>query len=128
MQPSIGAPSMVDGDTDFSLFWMNHWFCCNLMVPFFLVFSLPWSVHLPLLTPCCSRPSIRRFSSYHRILQMIAFGIASRVRPLHLLVATSGGYVGYCQYHKYKLRELEHSGIEDLVQKSLASEWQVSQI
>ncbi|XP_038649325.1 phosphatidylserine decarboxylase proenzyme, mitochondrial isoform X2 [Scyliorhinus canicula] len=87
--------------------------------------SLPWSVRLPLLTPCCSRPSIRRFSSYHRILQMISFGIVSRVRPLHLLVATSGGYVGYCQYHKYKLRELERSGIEELVQESLASEWQV---
>ncbi|XP_060699780.1 phosphatidylserine decarboxylase proenzyme, mitochondrial isoform X2 [Chiloscyllium punctatum] len=85
-----------------------------------------WSVHQPSLTAGCSRPCIRNFSnSDHRILQMITFGIVTRVRPLHLLVATGGGYVGYYQYHKYKRRELEHCGLDELVKESLAPAWQV---
>ncbi|XP_069789209.1 phosphatidylserine decarboxylase proenzyme, mitochondrial isoform X8 [Narcine bancroftii] len=84
-----------------------------------------WWVHRPSLTPCCLRVSIRSFSNYHRILQTISFGTMTRIRPLHLLVATGSGYVGYWQYDKYRQRELERRGLEGLRQHGIAAAWQV---
>ncbi|XP_032899380.1 phosphatidylserine decarboxylase proenzyme, mitochondrial isoform X3 [Amblyraja radiata] len=75
--------------------------------------------------PCCLRVPIRRFSNYHRILQTISFGARTRIRPLHLIVATGSGYVGYWQYDKYRQQELERLGIDGLRQQSIAAAWQV---
>ncbi|XP_065140246.1 phosphatidylserine decarboxylase proenzyme, mitochondrial isoform X2 [Paramisgurnus dabryanus] len=51
-------------------------------------------------------------------------GLQARVRPLFLLVASGGGYLGYDQYGRYKDRQLEKIGIE--VPPRLASEVQVT--
>ncbi|XP_055056431.2 phosphatidylserine decarboxylase proenzyme, mitochondrial isoform X2 [Misgurnus anguillicaudatus] len=51
-------------------------------------------------------------------------GLQARVRPLFLLVATGGGYLGYDQYGRYKDRQLEKIGVE--VPPRLASEVQVT--
>ncbi|XP_073806491.1 phosphatidylserine decarboxylase proenzyme, mitochondrial isoform X2 [Danio rerio] len=51
-------------------------------------------------------------------------GLQARVRPLTLLIATGGGYVGYDQYGRYKDRQLEKLGIE--VPPHIANEVQVT--
>ncbi|KAI7813493.1 putative phosphatidylserine decarboxylase proenzyme-like, partial [Triplophysa rosa] len=48
--------------------------------------------------------------------------LQARVRPLPLLIATAGGYLGYNQYGQYKDRQLEKLGIE--VPPRLANEVQ----
>ncbi|XP_028565926.2 phosphatidylserine decarboxylase proenzyme, mitochondrial isoform X2 [Podarcis muralis] len=47
-----------------------------------------------------------------------------RLRPLHLLVATGGGYAGYKQYENYKENQLRKSGLEP--PPKIASDWEVS--
>ncbi|XP_048370932.1 phosphatidylserine decarboxylase proenzyme, mitochondrial isoform X3 [Sphaerodactylus townsendi] len=47
-----------------------------------------------------------------------------RLRPLHFLVATGGGYAGYRQYEKYKEQQLEKLGQE--AQPKIARDWEVS--
>ncbi|XP_077163977.1 phosphatidylserine decarboxylase proenzyme, mitochondrial isoform X2 [Paroedura picta] len=47
-----------------------------------------------------------------------------RLRPLHLLVATGGGYAGYRQYEKYKEKQVEKLG--QVVPPKIASDWEVS--
>uniref|UniRef100_K7GHD3 Phosphatidylserine decarboxylase proenzyme, mitochondrial n=1 Tax=Pelodiscus sinensis TaxID=13735 RepID=K7GHD3_PELSI len=47
-----------------------------------------------------------------------------RLRPFYFLVATGGGYVGYTQYEKYRVEQLEKMGIEAPIK--IASEWEVS--
>uniref|UniRef100_A0A672LVS1 Phosphatidylserine decarboxylase proenzyme, mitochondrial n=1 Tax=Sinocyclocheilus grahami TaxID=75366 RepID=A0A672LVS1_SINGR len=51
-------------------------------------------------------------------------GLQAYIRPLPLLLATGGGYVGYDQYGRYKDRQLEKLGIE--VPPRIASEIQVT--
>ncbi|XP_051751770.1 phosphatidylserine decarboxylase proenzyme, mitochondrial isoform X2 [Ctenopharyngodon idella] len=51
-------------------------------------------------------------------------GLQARVRPLPLLIATGGGYVGYNQYGRYRDRQLEKLGIE--VPPRIANEVQVT--
>lgn len=50
-------------------------------------------------------------------------GLQARVRTLPLLMATGTGYLGYNQYERYKIRELEKLGIE--IPPRLANELQV---
>ncbi|XP_054852291.1 phosphatidylserine decarboxylase proenzyme, mitochondrial isoform X2 [Eublepharis macularius] len=47
-----------------------------------------------------------------------------RLRPLHFLVATGGGYAGYRQYEKYKEQQLQTLGQE--APPKIASDWEVS--
>ncbi|XP_061458744.1 phosphatidylserine decarboxylase proenzyme, mitochondrial isoform X3 [Rhineura floridana] len=47
-----------------------------------------------------------------------------RLRPLHLLVATGGGYAGYRQYEKNKEKQLGKLGEE--VPPKIANDWEVS--
>ncbi|XP_053135530.1 phosphatidylserine decarboxylase proenzyme, mitochondrial isoform X3 [Hemicordylus capensis] len=47
-----------------------------------------------------------------------------RLRPLHLLVATGGGYAGYKQYARHKEKQLEKLGVE--VSPNIAAAWEVS--
>ena len=58
----------------------------------------------------------RRFSP-------VSLGLQARLRPLPLILATGGGYVGYDQYGRYRDRELEKLGIE--VEPRVANEAQV---
>ncbi|XP_060769130.1 phosphatidylserine decarboxylase proenzyme, mitochondrial isoform X2 [Neoarius graeffei] len=51
-------------------------------------------------------------------------GLQARVRTLPLLMATGTGYLGYNQYERYKIRELEKLGIE--IPPRLANELQVT--
>ncbi|XP_060769136.1 phosphatidylserine decarboxylase proenzyme, mitochondrial isoform X5 [Neoarius graeffei] len=51
-------------------------------------------------------------------------GLQARVRTLPLLMATGTGYLGYNQYERYKIRELEKLGIE--IPPRLANELQIS--
>ncbi|CAI5797482.1 Hypothetical predicted protein [Podarcis lilfordi] len=46
-----------------------------------------------------------------------------RLRPLHLLVATGGGYAGYKQYENYKENQLRKSGLEP--PPKIASDWEL---
>nr|XP_056715620.1 phosphatidylserine decarboxylase proenzyme, mitochondrial-like [Euleptes europaea] len=46
-----------------------------------------------------------------------------RLRPLHFLVATGGGFAGYRQYEKYKKQQLEKLGQE--VPPKIASDWEL---
>ncbi|TRY81408.1 hypothetical protein DNTS_032842 [Danionella cerebrum] len=50
--------------------------------------------------------------SQQRCLSKGVPGLQGRVRPLTLLVASGGGYMGYDQYGRYKDRQLESLGIE----------------
>ncbi|XP_039627603.1 phosphatidylserine decarboxylase proenzyme, mitochondrial isoform X2 [Polypterus senegalus] len=68
--------------------------------------------------------SCRRFSSGWRKIQAASLTTATRLRPVHVLVGTGGGYVGYWQYGKYKDRELERQGIE--VPPHVANEMEVA--
>ncbi|KPP68373.1 hypothetical protein Z043_112955, partial [Scleropages formosus] len=56
-----------------------------------------------------------------RFLSAASLGFGARVRPLPLLLATGGGYLGYDQYGRYKDRQLEKLGIE--VPPRLANEY-----
>lgn len=56
-------------------------------------------------------------------LNPASLGLQARVRPLPLLIATGGGYMGYDQYGRYKDRELARQGIE--VPPRIANEAQV---
>lgn len=47
-----------------------------------------------------------------------------RLRPLHFLVATGGGYAGYRQYEKHKEKQLGKLGIE--APPKIAHDWEVS--
>uniref|UniRef100_A0ABM5F1Y4 Phosphatidylserine decarboxylase proenzyme, mitochondrial n=2 Tax=Pogona vitticeps TaxID=103695 RepID=A0ABM5F1Y4_9SAUR len=47
-----------------------------------------------------------------------------RLRPVHFLVATGGGYAGYRQYEKHKEKRLQNLGVEALPR--VASDWEVS--
>ncbi|ROL48765.1 Phosphatidylserine decarboxylase proenzyme, mitochondrial [Anabarilius grahami] len=60
---------------------------------------------------------------HHRLFSKGFPGLQARVRPLPLLIATGGGYVGYNQYGLYRDRQLEKLGIE--VPPRIASEVQV---
>ncbi|XP_050965173.1 phosphatidylserine decarboxylase proenzyme, mitochondrial isoform X2 [Labeo rohita] len=61
----------------------------------------------------------------HQRLYSTGFpGLQARVRPLSLLIAAGGGYLGYDQYGRYKDRQLEKLGIE--VPPRIASEIQVT--
>ncbi|MGH0162598.1 UNVERIFIED_CONTAM: hypothetical protein FKN15_043249 [Acipenser sinensis] len=66
----------------------------------------------------------RRFSSGRRALHAASVGVGARLRPLHVLLATGSGYLGYYQYGRYKDRELERQGIE--VPPRVAHEVQIS--
>ncbi|KAK1156544.1 phosphatidylserine decarboxylase proenzyme, mitochondrial-like isoform X2 [Acipenser oxyrinchus oxyrinchus] len=66
----------------------------------------------------------RRFSSGRRALHAASVGVGARLRPLHVLLATGSGYLGYSQYGLYKDRELERQGIE--VPPRVAHEVQVA--
>ncbi|KAK6483649.1 phosphatidylserine decarboxylase proenzyme [Huso huso] len=66
----------------------------------------------------------RRFSSGRRALHAASVGVVARLRPLHVLLATGSGYLGYSQYGRYKDRELERQGIE--VPPRVAHEVQVA--
>ncbi|KAJ6659099.1 hypothetical protein lerEdw1_019402 [Lerista edwardsae] len=46
-----------------------------------------------------------------------------RLRPLHFLVATGGGYAGYRQYEKHKEEQLEKLGIE--APPRIAHDWEL---
>ncbi|RXM95688.1 Phosphatidylserine decarboxylase proenzyme [Acipenser ruthenus] len=67
----------------------------------------------------------RRFSSGRRALHAASVGVVARLRPLHVLLATGSGYLGYSQYGRYKDRELERQGIE--VPPRVAHEVQVGE-
>ncbi|XP_041079015.1 phosphatidylserine decarboxylase proenzyme, mitochondrial-like [Polyodon spathula] len=67
----------------------------------------------------------RRFSSGRRTLHAASVGAVARLRPLHVLLATGSGYLGYSQYGWYKDRELERQGIE--VPPHVAHEVQVGE-
>ncbi|XP_066546108.1 phosphatidylserine decarboxylase proenzyme, mitochondrial isoform X2 [Amia ocellicauda] len=56
--------------------------------------------------------SSRGVSTKGRRLQAASLALGARVRPLHLLLVTGGGYVGYSQYGHYQDRQLEKLGIE----------------
>ncbi|KAG5272645.1 hypothetical protein AALO_G00167790 [Alosa alosa] len=60
----------------------------------------------------CQGGSERTFFRGRGRLNTASLGLQARVRPLPLLIATGGGYVGYDQYGRYKDRELEKQGIE----------------
>lgn len=45
------------------------------------------------------------------------------LRPMPILLATGGGYVGYRQYEKYRDQKLEKLGLE--IPPKLASHWEV---
>ncbi|XP_059402879.1 phosphatidylserine decarboxylase proenzyme, mitochondrial-like isoform X2 [Carassius carassius] len=62
--------------------------------------------------------------SQQRLFSKGFLGLQARVRPLPLLIATGGGYVGYNQYGHYKDRQLEKLGIE--VQPRIANGFQVT--
>ncbi|XP_016309579.1 phosphatidylserine decarboxylase proenzyme, mitochondrial-like isoform X2 [Sinocyclocheilus anshuiensis] len=62
--------------------------------------------------------------SHQRLFSKGFLGLQARVRPLPLLIATGGGYVGYNQYGQYKDQQLEKLGIE--VQPRIANEFQVT--
>ncbi|XP_042580900.1 phosphatidylserine decarboxylase proenzyme, mitochondrial isoform X4 [Cyprinus carpio] len=62
--------------------------------------------------------------SHQRLFSKGFPGLQARIRPLPLLLATGGGYVGYDQYGRYKDRQLEKLGIE--VPPRIASEIQVT--
>ncbi|XP_048874905.1 phosphatidylserine decarboxylase proenzyme, mitochondrial isoform X3 [Brienomyrus brachyistius] len=66
----------------------------------------------------------RTLSSGRRCLSAAALGLGPRLRPLHLLLATGGGYLGYDQYGRYRDRQLECMGIE--VPPRLANKTQVA--
>ncbi|KAJ8286796.1 hypothetical protein GJAV_G00043370 [Gymnothorax javanicus] len=51
----------------------------------------------------------RKLSSGQRLLGGASL---ARVRPLPILLATGGGYIGYDQYWQYRNRRLESQGIE----------------
>ncbi|XP_018600313.1 phosphatidylserine decarboxylase proenzyme, mitochondrial isoform X2 [Scleropages formosus] len=68
--------------------------------------------------------SWRALSGGRRFLSAASLGFGARVRPLPLLLATGGGYLGYDQYGRYKDRQLEKLGIE--VPPRLANEYQVA--
>ncbi|KAI1905112.1 hypothetical protein AGOR_G00012570 [Albula goreensis] len=57
-----------------------------------------------------------------RRLSAASVGLAGRMRPLPILLATGGGYMGYDQYGRYRDRRLESMGIE--VPPRIASETQ----
>ncbi|KAF4113574.1 hypothetical protein G5714_006119 [Onychostoma macrolepis] len=61
--------------------------------------------------------------SHQRLFSKGFPGLQARIRPLPLLLAAGGGYVGYDQYGRYKDRQLEKLGIE--VPPRIASEIQV---
>ncbi|KAK9974157.1 hypothetical protein ABG768_022264 [Culter alburnus] len=61
---------------------------------------------------------------HHRLFSKGFPGLQARVRPLPLLIATGGGYVGYNQYGQYRDRQLEKLGIE--VPPRIANEVQVT--
>ncbi|XP_058631506.1 phosphatidylserine decarboxylase proenzyme, mitochondrial isoform X2 [Onychostoma macrolepis] len=62
--------------------------------------------------------------SHQRLFSKGFPGLQARIRPLPLLLAAGGGYVGYDQYGRYKDRQLEKLGIE--VPPRIASEIQVT--
>ncbi|XP_014344925.1 phosphatidylserine decarboxylase proenzyme, mitochondrial isoform X1 [Latimeria chalumnae] len=66
----------------------------------------------------------RKLSTKQRNLHAASVGVVARLRPLHVLVATGGGYTGYWQYGKYKERELQRRGID--VPPFLAKKWEVA--
>ncbi|KAL4609475.1 phosphatidylserine decarboxylase proenzyme, mitochondrial isoform X2 [Arapaima gigas] len=67
--------------------------------------------------------SWRALSGGRRLLSAASVGLGARVRPLPLLLATGGGYLGYDQYSRYKDRQLEKLGVE--IPLRLANEFQV---
>ncbi|XP_076140464.1 phosphatidylserine decarboxylase proenzyme, mitochondrial isoform X2 [Alosa pseudoharengus] len=72
----------------------------------------------------CQGGSERTFFRGRGRLNTASLGLQARVRPLPLLIATGGGYVGYDQYGRYKDRELEKQGIE--LSPRIANEAQVA--
>ncbi|XP_062334968.1 phosphatidylserine decarboxylase proenzyme, mitochondrial isoform X3 [Osmerus eperlanus] len=65
----------------------------------------------------------RSLFSGRRRFSPASLGLQARMRPLPLILATGGGYVGYDQYGRYRDRELEKLGIE--VEPRVANEAQV---
>ncbi|KAM6423279.1 phosphatidylserine decarboxylase proenzyme, mitochondrial isoform 5-T7 [Liasis olivaceus] len=64
------------------------------------------------------------FFAGQRLLHTGPLNVVPRIRPLHLLVATGTGYLGYKQYEKHKEKSLEKLGVE--VAPQIASDWEVS--
>lgn len=84
---------------------MNHQLGSNLLPA---LISKEWTPFVPGQRPLHTGP----------------LNVVLRIRPLHLLVATGTGYVGYKQYEKHKDKNLEKLGVE--VAPKIASEWEVS--
>ncbi|KAI5133229.1 Phosphatidylserine Decarboxylase Proenzyme [Manis pentadactyla] len=65
---------------------------------------------------------LRAFCTNTRGVHTAPARILFRLRPLPILVATGGGYVGYRQYEKSRERELERLGLE--IPPKVAGHWE----
>ncbi|XP_034294394.1 phosphatidylserine decarboxylase proenzyme, mitochondrial isoform X2 [Pantherophis guttatus] len=84
-----------------------------------------WHGNLPVKkTLFLKQPISPVFFAGQRPLHTGPLNVVLRIRPLHLLVATGTGYVGYKQYEKHKDKNLEKLGVE--VAPKIATEWEVS--
>lgn len=87
-------------------------------------FSLTCCLCLPLLPACFFPKDLASFVAGQRQLYTAPIKGVLRLRPLHFLVATGGGYAGYRQYEKYKEQQVEKLGEE--APPRIASDWEVS--
>lgn len=76
------------------------------------------------LTRFLKADQLRSFHSNGRRFQAASLALGVKIRPLYVLLGTSGGYAGYRQYESYKVHRLEKLGME--VPPQVAHTWEVA--